>query len=376
MQIPRFIVNAIASNKTSLGDNPAFPPEEEEKFIMGLVAAEFDSLMDGTEVTDENELKHTLSKLISQAKEIESKSKDALEKLCMDITSELFQIPEDTVNIEGKLVESVDVSNQRLTPEKTEDFTFDSLNDMKFLTQEIYKRRFLNAIITGAAMTYANSIKIYVNQLFEINPELPALYQKILKYNNILVYLQKDSIVDNEATSGGKVDVTMDNMQNRVTIKAEGIIFPVLLEETIKGIFELAIAQGLPDDRKNAEYVVKKADFRIAELWDMRLGVPLWKRLKSLIDETEGSEEAEDNFILMELSQLEPDDFNEIVPEMLMKTNEGKRMMQALIDTINHNKELDDFNDFIDSNKTEYPIQDGYMTSDDIILDDVEDDFI
>ena len=355
LELPKYILDSLSKNKTSLGEHPAFPPEEEEKFTINAVARYFTGLVDGIEITDINQLKTELGKLIVRCQKIEAKSTTALEQLCMNIVSELFSIPENTINIEAKIVNEVDVSNQRQIPEKTDDFSFDSIKDMKYLTGEIYKRRMLNALVTGASMYYSKNISSYISELFEIDDELPSLYKKIIRYNEILMFFEKDTIVekDESVTDGGKVDVVMNMPENMVSIKAEGIIFPVLLNETIKGILELAIAHGLPESRKKAEYVIKKSDFKLAELWDMRLGISLWGIIASQIEDMDV---IEPNFFLMTLSELSVDKFNDCLCEIFGKTNRGKKILDNIIQKIRYEKDKDDFDDFIkQKNKTPIP---------------------
>ena len=120
-------------------------------------------------------MKQELGQILSECKKLESKNREALEELCGSIINDLFQIPEDTIEIESKIVDKIDTSSERLIPEKTTDFSFEDINDMNNLTDEIYKRRLLNALVAGAAMYYTNNIGSYVKQLFEIDSDLPSL---------------------------------------------------------------------------------------------------------------------------------------------------------------------------------------------------------
>ena len=237
LELPKYILKSLENNKTSLGEHPSFPPDEEEKFIVNAVANKFTDITNNLEITDIEQLKSELGKLVTLCKKIESKNVHALEELCTTIVTELFSIPEDTIQLSVKIVDEVNDDNQRFLPEKTTDFSFDSISDMNYLSGEIYKRRMLNVLVTGASMYYANNISSYIRELFEIDDELPSLYKKIIKYNEILMFFEKDKLKeDSDTTEAGKVDVTMDMPQNMVKIDAEGIIFPVLLNETIKGI--------------------------------------------------------------------------------------------------------------------------------------------
>jgi len=369
LKIPEYILDSLENDRTSLGKHPAFPPEEEEKFIVNAVADRFTELTENMEITDVEQLKNELGRLIVKCKKIERKSSDALEQLCISIVSELFSIPEDTVKIEANLVDSVNTDNQRMLPEKTPDFSFDSIKDMNLLSKEIYKRRMLNALVTGAAMYYSDNISYYIRDLFEIDDELPSLYKKIVRYNEILIYLEKDTLnkEDNDnITDGGKVDVEIGSLHAMPVIKSEGLIFPVLLNETIKGVLELAISHGLPEKREKAEYVIKKSDFRLAELWDMRLGYVLWE---IIAEQIEDMDVIEPNFFLMTLSELPCDKFNDCLGEIFGKTKRGKRILDNIIRKIMYEKERDDFDDFIERGKDGHQIEDGYYTSEELIAD-------
>lgn len=367
LELPRHILKALENNQTSLGEHPSFPPEEEEKFAINAIANKFAELTDGIEIPDIEQLKSELGSLLAKCQKIESKCTSALEQLCTDIVTELFSIPEDTIQLEAKIVNEVNDDNQRLIPEKTTDFSFDSIKDMNYLSGEIYKRRMLNALVTGAAMYYADNISMYIKELFEIDSELPSLYKKIIRYNEILMFFEKEKLGNNgNSVEAGKVDVTMNMPQNMVKIEAQGIIFPILLEETIKGILELAIAHGLPKNREKAEYVIKKSDFKLAELWDMRLGSTLWDIIASQINEMDV---VEPNFFLMTLSELPYEKFNDCLSEIFGKTKRGERILKNIIAKIMSEKDKDDFNDFIQSKNGEYQIDDGYFTSEELIAD-------
>jgi len=367
LELPKHILKSLETNKTSLGEHPSYPPEEEEKFIINAVANKFTKITDNMEITDINQLKTELGRLISTCKNIEAKNKSALEQLCMTIVTELFSIPEDTIQIDVELVDEVNDDNQRLIPEKTTDFSFDSIQDMNYLSGEIYKRRMLNALVTGAAMYYSKNISSYIKELFEIDDELPSLYKKIIKYNEILLFFEKDKLKeDNEITEAGKVDVTMSMPQNMVTIKAEGIIFPVLLNETIKGVLELAIAHGLPENREKAEYVIKKSDFKLAELWDMRLGSTLWDIIVAQMYDL-GT--VEPNFFLMTLSELPSEEFNECLREIFAKTKQGREILDDIIRKILSEKDKDEFNDFMQQTNANHQIEDEYYTSEELLAD-------
>lgn len=366
MNLPEHIVSAVLNNATSLGKCKCFPQYEDCDFAVSILSERYNKLTEMIGSDNRELLRRELSRIVRETKDIERECKGALEKLCVNVVTEIFNIPEDTVDIKVSLVDKVDSTNQRLTPEDSVEFTFDNIKDMNYLTDEIHKRRVLNALITGAALDYAGRVSSYIKDLFEINPDLPSNYKRIMAYNELLSYVEKDTLNDeNEASDGGKVDVSLGDPNSAVTIRAEGILFPILLGETIKGILELAISHGLPRNKKKAMYVVGKADFKLAELWDMRLGTALW----SLIDGQIEGDGVEPNFLLMELSKFSCDEFNEIMTEIFAQTRDGKEMLNSIVEQINHHKEKDDFDSFLASKGSKHQIDDEFFEPEELITD-------
>ena len=105
--------------------------------------------------------------------------------------------------------------------------------------------------------------------------------------------------------------------------------------------------------------VVNLLESRLAENWDMRLGVPLWNIIASVVEEN-GTDVTEvgSNFIIMTLSELSPSTFNDYLQNTFKKTNKGVMMTKELVDTIMYNKEVDDFNNFIQVQNDKFPIND------------------
>ena len=372
VELPKHIIKSLRTNRTSLGEHPAFPPEEEEKFIVNLVSDTFNEIVENTDIEDITVLENELSTIIGQCRKIEKDNIQALEELSYKIITEMFDIPSDTLKMEGKIVNKIDTSTERLVPEKTEGFSFDDIEDMNYLSGEIYKRRMLNALVAGASMYYMNYIGNYIKEIFEINPDLPSLYKKMIDYNNLLLYISKDTLNTKETTDGGKVDVTISSKDEYPIIKAEGLLFPILFEEAVKGILELAISHGLPNNVEKAKYVISKADFKIAEVWDMRLGYALWKLIQDEISEC-GYDilEIGINFFLMELSQMDTEEFNSTLKEIFARTKKGKRNIDEIVQRITYNKDKDEFDDYIKT-KNDSTIQindDEYFTPEELITD-------
>lgn len=372
MKLPSYIIKALSDGKTSLGQHPSFPPEEEDKFTVGLVNNFFEQLTDNMEDANIYELKSALSEELTECKKIESKHQQELEKLCADTVNRIFNIPQDTLKIEMNIVNNIDAKDERLVPEKTIDFTFDDIEDMNKLTEEVYKRRMLNALVAGASMSFSENISSYIQGLFEIDSELPSLYKKIFKLNNILLYIEKDSFNKEEMTDGGKVDVNISSPTSIVEIKSQGVLMPILLEETIKGILELAISHGLPKNAAKAQYVISKSDFKLAEMWDMRLGLPLWNLITQTLEEQGvGIDKVGANYLLMEIARLDVNEFNYTLKEVFKCTRRGKQILSSIANSIIERKEEEDFNNYMNGKNSETELigDEEYYNPEELIAD-------
>lgn len=371
--LPENLLNIIRNNKTSLGEHPSFPPDGEDKFIVTLLTKYYDDLSGRVDVLDVRHLKNELSKCISKCKKIEIKNIQTLQSLCENIVTEFFDIPNETLRIEAKIVNHIDTKAQRMIPEKMEDYSFDDIDDINYLTNEIYKRRMLNCLIIGAATVYMKEMVLnHLKDLFQIDPDLPSLYKKIFDYNDLLLFHEKDNFEQNKVTDAGKVDVFISSSDSYPIIKSEGLLFPILLEETIRGILELAIANGLPKNREKAMYVIKKSDFKLAELWDMRIGIPLWNLIdKHIKENTDDVRSFGLNFFFMELANLENNTFNTLLKETFANTKAGRIAIKYIIDQIQYKRDEDDFNDFIMSkNQTNVLNDDEECFSPDELIND------
>lgn len=371
--LPKHLVKLLSKHKTSLGENPAFPPEEETTFDYKIITSRFEELCekinnfdDIGELTEEN-LTNQLSKLVHECQKIEKPIRDNLEKLCINIINDLLNIPEDALVFECNLVDYVDKTNERTIPEETTNDDIDSVNDIRELTKEVYKRRLINSLIQGISAIYSNNISLYIKEIYELNHKLPDLYEKINVINNFLLFIKPDKNDDNSKTQAGYVNVFLGNDTQATKIESKAIIFPILLNESLRGFFELFSSHGLPEDKKKALYVIKKADFSLAEAWDIRFGVSLWNIINDIVNEESlNIEEIGLPFIFTEIVSLPVDEFNNLMQEVFAKTKEGKKRIKQLIEFIFNEKEKDNFDEYLNNQNSSIGIIDNeYFTEED-----------
>lgn len=378
MRIPQFIYDRIINHNTSLGRNEAMPPEEDYSFELKLVQARFKEVVNDVssvidvDKTDEVEIINLLGNLIHECKEIEKPIRYNLEKICENVISQLFEIPDETVNLECKIVDGISPNHSfRVTPESSDNrnFKFKDLYDISNVSKVINKRRFINALIQGASYDLLLQGELFVNEVSKIDKRLPKLYEQIIKLNDYLLFLKEENITDENPMQGGYVEVDLGNHETRTEIKAQGVIFPFLLNETIRGFFELFAGHGLPTDENKAKYILSQADILVAEAWDLRLGVGLWRKLSENMDNTYVIP-----YFFSNLCEMKVDDFNEFLQEVYADTEKGVEMLDSFIKNAKHEYEMDDFENKVQQKNAQISVlNDNYLSVSDLdsfIIDD------
>lgn len=367
-QLSNNLLLAIDKNLTSLGDNPSIPHVSDKSFLEMVIHSEYDSVCEDMKslftenIPSDSQLESTLSKIISKCQEIERPYRNELELICGNKLAELFDIPQDSVNISLALVDEVTIDTDSVIVDPIDGdqyLQFTNIDpDAEILKKEVYKRRFLDMLCTGAGLSFSSVIKSFAEEIYEINPQLLDLYEKFIAINSYLL-LSKDCIGINDHDNKliGTNTVRIGNKDEVVAIEAQGKIFPVLYAEAIKGFMELFASHGLPKDIELAKEVIGKSDFIKAEPWDMRFGPLIWKSLYLALMEID-----EDTtllpYIFQAISRLEPDSFSKFMNGVLMRTSQSQRWIEKIRGIAAKTKQDDDFGQKIEKSKQKSLISD------------------
>ena len=364
--LPQFLFKLVKTHTTSLGNNEAFPTSDEYPFDYALLKERYNEVCDaiddiGLESLDEDYLMSELSSLVTKCKELETPVRDALEKVCENALNKLFAIPDESINMTFKLVDRIKFKSPiRMRPESSDNlkYNFKDIADIDLSNKAIGKRRFIDALIQGASYLYANVEGLYIDDIDRINPELPRLYRRIRIINDFLLFTKKEEMSDDKPMQGSYVETHLGIDDAKTTIKAQGIIFPLLFHEAIKGLFELFSAHGLPKDREKAQYIIRKADFVLAEPWDLRLGVGLWRMIFGGVEDTNMIPYMFTSFV-----KIPTDEFNLSVKEILSNTEKGNEIINALMTDAEYDSGYQQFTNRINARNVDKSlIQDSYFT--------------
>lgn len=361
-KLPDDIMDALNRKSTSIGNNPAIPDIYDIPFLLKIAQKRFidtkETLQNIGTIDDfeDTNITSMLSKLIKKCKDIEKPFRNELEKICFNLVIDLFDVPDETVQLEIELVDKVDLGRNSIILDPidgdgNDDIEYDSVNDAKNIMGEIYKRRLLNALCMGQAITLSSNIDFYKKEIERLSPELCDLYSKIIALNNYSLFTKENiGMTDKDTKQIGTFELYLGNEDEQPKIKAQGEIFPVLLNETIRGFLELFISHGLPSDKKTAMYVVGKSDFLKAEPWDMRLGPSLWTLFSDSFNDLTINELP---YLLKNVSSLDTDKFNFLMKEVFAKTKKGKNIMSKLCGKAKNEIQYDKFTDKMSKMRTD-----------------------
>lgn len=365
--LPDFLFKAVKDHQTSLGDNPAFPGEDDYPFDYVILKERYNdvclAMKDvGIEITDTDSLTSLLSSLVTKCKELEKPVRDSLEKICENAVNKMFAIPEGAINLKCKLVDKVKFKTSiGVTPEDSNEtkYQFKDIDEKELSKKAIAKRRFINSLIMGASKGYSSSKLFYESDIAKINQELPQLYDQIMTINEYLLFTTQEVLEDENPKQGSYVEVHLGTNGGKSNIEAQGVIFPLLLHDTVKGLFELFSVYGLPKDKQKAQYIIRKSDFILAEPWDMRLGVKMWDMIFGGIGDSNIVP-----YVFMELISLPGDEFNIAMREILSGTQKGEQIMKDMLEKATYNSGYQEFKNRINvRNVDKSVIADSYFTA-------------
>lgn len=360
--IPSKIFNALENKESNI-------PLDDKEFSKKILTKRFDEIK--KDFTDDisqiplEKVSNHFNKLMRLCQEKEKNIRPQLEKLCYNTLVQLFNIPEDEIIFKCELVDFIDNGLEfHISPDTNEDYEYNSLDEIDGEGIEVQKRRLIDSLVYGVSMSlFEKAKKIYINELFDIDEELPHLYSKLIKINEYLLFNVDDEVKDDNHHQGGFVKVVLGNEEKMSNIDVKALTFPILLIESIKGIMELISSNGLPDDFNVAKNVLNKADILEEEPWDMRFGVGLWNMVTL-------NRDIEPKIIpdfFGKLIDIDAKDFISLFKELANNTKIGKQAIGELLDDCEYNSKYNDFEkDILVKQSEKDLISDGYFTEEEL----------
>ena len=291
---------------------------------------------------------------------IEARHKDELIQLAIDASLEEGEVPENTYEIEGFLGESIDASNFRYQPDEEEDeeeeddedekmiipsFDVEDLTDEEELELEKHKRNIINAIIQGAAKKghYLFQKPDVKARLDAIDPSLYPSYLGIMAINDFM-YFTMDQMIEMMSQTGQGVAGKMsledaddeggeggddDDDTPDTKIVAEGMIFPILCHEIIKGLEAVKGRYGQSQNPSIRQKVKGAVDLLSNEPMQLRIGPEIVEKIRLALPDEMFSESNKGliNWFHISLYQLAAQEFLQLMGDVI--STDGSKVKRA-----------------------------------------------
>lgn len=416
----------LASPESLYAKNPAMKRGAAD--VQRLVSARFgkvaDKLKEVTGIEDissrqvQGMIYQEMMSKLPNIMRIEAAHREELEELAKEAALDETQIPEDWFEIEARLNRGgIDTSDFRYQQERPEDededededeknempeipsFDVDVLTDEEVFELEKHKRNMINAIVQGAAKKghYIFQKPEIKERLDAIDPSLYRDYLGIMAINDFL-YFSMEQMIEMMSQTGqgvaGKVKLEDsgdeggggDEEGPDTKIIADGLIFPILCHEIIKGIEEAKGRHGLPQDPGMRQRVQGEVDVLSNEPMQLRVGPEIVEKIRFALPDEMFSEANKGliNWFHTMLYQIPAEEFLEIIglaisedeSKVKRATSKFKEIMREAqqlkreYDEYKQGEEEDDVNDFLGS------LGIGSSDDDDDDDDDSLDDFL
>lgn len=290
---------------------------------------------------------------LQKIQSVESRNKEYLQNLAVDLVKKEMGIPEGALQFDAKLVSGPmgSAEGMRSKPEEPskEDIEdafkdakehkedlMDFVDEFERFNMEKAKRRFINSLIQGAAKKGHYMFHLVHDELNRVNPELVNLYgvTQSLMDHLYWVYPDMESMAGSGGGQMGQTEIEPDT--NPPTVRARAATFPLLMHELIKGVYEVFGTHGLPDDPRQAEMVMGAEDTLPAEIWDMRLGPIFWEKFTDAYPANLFEEDMKhiQHYLFMRFSKLDAEEFFKIAKLILSGDPRGNQFIQRMVDEI------------------------------------------
>ena len=305
-------------------------------------------------------LQPMLMRVAQRILQIESQNKEVLENLAVELVVGEMGIPEGDLQFDAKL-EKPNMSGIQQKPKekkkkKEPEFPNFEMEDeaakrLQKLDLEKQKRRFINSLIQGSAKKAHYMYHLVNEKLNDINPDLVGLYSIVMSVNDLMYWVMPDmeGMIGGsgaEKVMAGKEELDLET--DPPTIKAKGLMFPILVHELYKGVMEYVSAHGLPSDPDMAQEVIGMEDTLPAEVWDLRLGPVIWEKFLEVypddffdVDEQKRIK----NYFYFKFVSLEAEQFLSLAKEILSGSQKGKDQVKKMIDEIVNQLKQEDYED-------------------------------
>jgi len=306
-------------------------------------------------------LQMMLMQLFNEVSRFESTRKEELENLAKELVSSELVDPKyaEFIKFDPKLVGMGDAGSENFQSEPEEfssediELAFedpeeeleDFIDAFEHFDYLVAKRRFMNAIIQGAAKKGHYMFELIRERLEEMEPGITDKYGALMAMNDYLYWMLPPESVEQMAAAGqnmgGSEEIEMEKDEEgeetgNYVVKAKAVMFPILVHELIKGYYDILGAGSIPEDPILGQMVVAKADTLTGEIFDIIIGTYLWEKLLESYPEKVLMENMKivQSLIFREFSKLPKNRFTSLAQRINKGDESAYRDMEKIADEI------------------------------------------
>ena len=314
------------------------------------------------------QIAQNMQQLAMQVMQLEKGNEDLLEQLVYDIVYETFpylEANQDVIEIDAKIVpqsQVKDALNSDAGEEDIDDLDQEEEDQMMAdIEADLKKRRLINAITQGAS-TFSKSAPYVQQEYIDIiggegtTDKYRDLMQAAL---DMIDYIVSSGMAKQmgagglENSSVGAESVFYDFEKEKWIIKARAVVFPVLILEVVKGMYEIIGLFGF-GDLERGEKVVAKADKLTAEPKDIAYGQMIAKNLQDVINKLESNvtPEERDDF-LQDIYKLDNQEFIGLMSNIINNnvSSQQMNMLKGMFSQMRSDKSADAADDALNEIK-------------------------
>lgn len=273
--------------------------------------------------------------LLNKLMKAEEPDRKELELLAKVLVTEHYGIVDDNnVEIIGKLGPMAPLQGD---PDPS-DANFDQV-DLEVAT----KRRIINAITQGGSVRGAYLFNFFREYIDQINPTVGDSYGELLNSvfgiydddNNIALLLS--AVASGAPSAGGQSNAYYDEEKQKWVVNAHGLVFPILVHEIIKGLYEILAYEGFTYGDDQANKVISSVDRLENEPEDLRYGKFIYDAIVALVYEnTDSTDGRIRDYFITEIYKLPDEEFKVFIENLInekltrSQSNWARRQIQDI----------------------------------------------
>jgi hypothetical protein len=199
------------------------------------------------------------------------------------------------------------------------------------LDLEVQKRRMVNMMIQGNAMNKMQAFHMAQEQISAIDPRLMNLYGVLTSVGEFGYWIFPEQMMKQgmgaREGAGGAAHVNRGE-DGVPEIVAQGITFPMLVHELVKGLMEY-VSYDEDMDSETRAHVSGQADTLDNEAMDIKLGPAAWKSIVGQINDQELIPYVYDHLV-----HLPATEFNQTMHTLLQGGQRSQALLQQIIQQI------------------------------------------